>query len=243
MRLKLSDQKDFTRLDTLRGDHTEEAIRERIAGVRVSSSGGRAPEMNTARRPSLLIDIETKMREGKGPGYERWAKLHNLKQMAQTLIYLQEKGLDDYNLLNDKTTAASKRFNDLSSRIKELEAGLSANAELQKHIVTYSKTRQTYVEYRKAGYSKKFKEQHEADIILHQTAKKAFDALGLKKLPTVASLRSEYAPMLEEKKRAYKEYRQAKDEMRELLTAKSNVDRLFNVSVKTRDYSPDIPQI
>jgi len=226
----LPDQEKPTRCDTLKGDYTVAAIRERIAGLRVSSSAGRVPE---AQRPSLLIDIETKMREGKGAGYERWAKLHNLKMMAQTLIYLQERGLDDYAVLKEKTAAATARFNGLSGRIKELEAGLSANAEMQKQIVTYSKTRQTYIEYRKAGYSKKFKALHEADILLHQTAKKYFDALGYgkdKRLPTIASLRAEYAPMLDEKKKAYSEYQRAKSEMRELLAAKANVDRLLNIT-------------
>jgi hypothetical protein len=230
MRFTLPGQKQPTRLDTLRGDYTEEAIRERIAGQRVSSSAGRAPAPDMGQRQSLLIDIESKLREGKGPGYERWAKLHNLKQMSQTLIYLQEKSLDDYAVLKEKTEAATARFNELSDRIKELEAGLSSNTAMQKHIVNYLKTRQTYIDYRKAGYSKRFKELHESDIIIHQAAKKAFDELGLKKLPTVASLRAEYATMLEEKKKAYGEYRQAKTEMRELLTAKSNVDRLLKIT-------------
>ena len=225
------------RCDTLRGDYTEAAIRERIAGLRVSSSAGRdrtsdsAPETSSPRNPGLLIDIQTKMREGKGKGYERWAKLHNLKQMAQTLIYLQEQGLDDYAVLKEKSTASSIRFNELSDRIKELDTALAANAELQKHIVTYSKTRKIYEAYRKAGYSKTFKAEHEADIILHQAAKKYFDDMGYgkgKKLPTIASLRAEYAQVLEEKKQAHREYRQAKDDMRELLNARNNVDRLFN---------------
>jgi hypothetical protein len=133
------------------------------------------------RRPRLLIDIEMKMREGKGLGFERWAKIQNLKMMAKTLIYLQENGLDDYNLLKEKTASATVRFNSLADEIKELDGKLDANAALQKHIVTYSKTRQTYVAYRKAGYSKKFKELHEADILLHQTAKKAFDLAQLAK--------------------------------------------------------------
>jgi len=83
-----------------------------------------------APRPSLLIDIETKLRDSKGSGYERWAKLHNLRQIAQTLIYLQERGLDDYAVLKEKTAAATARFNELSGRIKELEAGLNVNATL-----------------------------------------------------------------------------------------------------------------
>lgn len=236
----LPDQEKPTRCDTLRGDYTEEAIRQRIAGLRrVSAPAGRAPISDTPRRPSLLIDIETKMREGKGAGYERWAKLHNLKQMAQTLIYLQENGLDDYAVLQQKSTAATARFNELSGRIKELETELTTNATLQKHIVNYSKTRQTYVEYRKAGYSKKFKELHEADILLHQTAKKVFDEMGLKKLPTIATLRAEYTPVLDEKKAAYKEYRQVKAEMRELLTAKANVDRLLYISDQRAEHETE----
>jgi hypothetical protein len=127
----LPDQEKPTRCDTLRGDYTVAAIRERIAGLRVSSPAGRAPEPNMSGRPSLLIDIETKMREGKGPGFERWAKLHNLKLMARTLIYLGERGLDDYAVLKEKTAAAAARFNELSGGIKELEAGLTANATLR----------------------------------------------------------------------------------------------------------------
>jgi cell fate (sporulation/competence/biofilm development) regulator YlbF (YheA/YmcA/DUF963 family) len=146
---------------------------------------------------------------------------------------LQENGLDDYNILKDKAAAASERFHSLSGQIKELDGQLNANAALQKHITTYVKTRQTYVEYRKAGYSKAFRAAHEADILLHQAAKKTFDELGYgkgKKLPTVASLRAEYTPALDAKKKAYAEYRAARDEMRELLTAKTNIDRLLNVT-------------
>lgn len=230
-------QKQPTRCDTLRGDYTEQAIRERIAGrLVVSAPAGMVPmipERTPTEKPGLLVDIESKMREGKGAAYQRWAKVHNLKQMAKTIIYLQEKGLDDYDVLRDKASATTARFNDLSSRIRELDDKLAANAALQKNIVTYSKTRSVYAEYKKSRWSKAYKSTHEADILLHQAAKKAFDDLGYgrdKKLPTVASLRSEYALALEEKKKAYREYQQAKTEMQELLTAKSNVDRLLNIS-------------
>lgn len=219
------------RMDTLRGDYTVAAVRERISGRRVVSPGGREPDSVTVtQRPSLLIDIESKIRQGKGAGYERWAKVFNLKQAAQTLIYLQEHGLDSYEALQEKASAATIRYNDLSSKIKDLEASLKANGELQKHIVNYSKTRDTYVAYRKAGYSKKFRAEHETDIILHQAAKKAFDDLGYgkdKRIPSVASLRTEYAAALAEKKSAYAQYREARAQMRELLLVKENVDRLL----------------
>ena len=232
----LPDQVRPTRCNTLKGDYTEAAIRECIAGLRIRSSAGKAFMPEAQGCYSLLIDIQAKIQQGKGPGYERWAKLHNLKGMAATLVYLQEQGLDDYDVLNEKASAASARFNELSEKIKTLDAGLAANAELQKQIVTYSKTRKTYTEYRKAGYSKKFKALHETDILLHQTAKKYFDELGYgkdKKLPTVASLRAEYTPMLEEKKQAHRAYRQAKSEMQSLVTARANAQRLLNITEGT----------
>ena len=232
----LPDQVKFTRCKSLKGGYTEDAIRERIAGASVRSSSGNSLDFGTGRSHSLLIDIQEKIQQGKGPGYERWAKLHNLKMMAQTLIFLQEQGLDDYDLLDERASAATERFHSLSDKIKTLDAGLVANAELQKQIVTYSKTRKTYVEYRKAGYSKKFKALHEADILLHQAAKKFFDERGYgkeKKIPTVASLREEYAPMLAEKKKAHRDYREAKSEMQSLVTARSNVQRLLNITEST----------
>ncbi len=69
--------------------------------------------------------------------------------------------------------------------------------------------------------------EHESDILLHKAAKNAFDELGVKKLPTVKSLQEEYAKLLAEKKAAYAEYRRSRDEMRELLLHKQNVDRML----------------
>ena len=248
-------QDNFTRCreKTLGADYTEDAIRERIMyrqEGRMPEHGRRAAPVRRGgspkaepQRPSLLIDIQAKIQAGKGPGYERWAKVFNIKQAAQTLIYLQEHGMTDYTQLAEKTAAATARFNSLSGRMKELEKSLNDNASLQKHIVNYSKTRDVYVAYRKAGYSKKFRETHEADILLHQAAKKAFDELGVKKLPTVASLRSAYAERLAEKKTAYREYRQAQSEMRELLVVKDNVDRILNIPERQPERERSVPHL
>ena len=95
-------------------------------------------------------------------------------------------------------------------------------AVLKKRIIHYAKTRDVYTACRKAGYSKKFKVEHESDILLHQAAKKAFDGLGLKKLPTVKSIQAGYAALLAEKKTAYAAYREARGEMICYLNAKEN---------------------
>lgn len=239
--------KQPARLDTLRGEYTEAAVRERIAGRRVVSSGGKENEAVTAaRRPSLLIDIQSKIQQGKGAGYERWAQVFNLKQAAQTLIYLQEHGLDSCDALREKATAATTRHHDLSGRVRALDAELKSNAELQKHIVNYSKTRDTYAAWRKAGRSNTFRAENEHDILLHEAAKKAFDDMGYgrdNRLPTVKMLRAAYAPALEEKKKANAEYRAAKAEMRELLLVKENVDRLLGVRERDRDLEAERPDL
>ena len=152
-----------------------------------------------------------------------------MKQMANTLNYLMEHNLLEYAVLEEKTAAATARHNELSAKIKAAEKRMAEIAVLRTHIINYAKTRDTYVAYRKAGYSKKFREEHEEEILLHQAAKEAFNELNVKKLPTVKALQAEYATLLADKKKAYGEYRQARTEMRELLTVKNNVDRVLSM--------------
>ena len=216
------------RKKTLGDDYTPEAIQERIEGRRVVSLSSRSKA--PAKQPckvNLLIDIQSKLQAGKGAGYERWAKVFNLKQMAQTMNFLEENGLLEYDALAARAAEGTARFNELSGTIKRTEGRMAEIAALQKQIVNYSKTRDVYAAYRKAGYSKKFLAAHETEILLHKAAKAAFNALHLQKLPTMKTLQAEYAELLAGKKKAYAEYAAAKKEMQAVLTAKANVDRLL----------------
>ena len=231
LRFRVPGQEKYTRCDTLKGDYTEQAIRERIAGTRTVKPR-RAPLLKPAPKVGLLVDIEAAVRAGKGPGYERWAKVFNIKQLSQAVIWLKEHGDMDYEGLQARAAETTDRFNGLSSLIKELESRMNANGELQKQIVNYAKTRAVYVEYRKAGYSKKFRAEHEADILIHQAAKKYFDGMGITKLPSVKALREEYAGLLEQKRKAYAEYKQARFDMKELQNIKANVDYLLDIPAR-----------
>jgi hypothetical protein len=223
-------QQRGTRLDTLGGDHTEQAIRERIAGTRiVVPSGGSAPEPVPETRFKLLIDIQEKMQQGKGAGYAHWAQRFNLKEAAKTLIFLQENGIESYDDLVEKAAAASTDFNTRNAKIKDEEKRMDEIRELHTEISNYSRTREVYKQYRAAGYSAKFHAAHEADIIIHQAAKRHFDSLGLKKLPTIAALKQEFAALLAERKRQYAGYQEAKEKMRQLAMAKGNVQQILGV--------------
>ena len=145
----------------------------------------------------------------------------------------------DYADLTAKADEATGRYHELSARIKAAEQRMAEIAVLKTHIINYAKTRDVYVAYRKAGYSKKFKAEHESEILLHQAAKNFFDESGLKKLPTVKSLQAEYAALLAEKKTAYADYRKARDDMKELLTVRANVQKLMGYEAQEHEKEAD----
>ena len=219
--------KNVVCLKTLGDGYGEADLCAALTGKHKHVPARRAAPAPAVPKVNLLVDIQAKLRAGKGAGYARWASKFNLKQMAQTLNYLNDHGLLDYKVLAEKTVAATARRNELSEKIKAAEKRMAEIAVLRTHIVNYAKTRDTYAAYRKAGYSPKFRSEHEADILLHQAAKQAFDQLNVKKLPKMKALQAEYAALLAEKKEAYAELRKARDEARELLTVKTNVDRVL----------------
>ena len=229
-------QKRFIRMDTLGADYTPDTLRTIIAGTKTHTpKKKRVMDAPTKPSGSLLIDIQAKLQKGKGAGYARWAKNFNLKQLSQTLIYLEENGLSDRDTLEDKAAAASTQYRQLSDAMKSKEQRMTEIKILQQHIINYARTRDTFVAYRKAGYSKKFLAEHESEIILHKAAKQFFDEQGLKKLPAVKSLQAEYTQLLSEKKAMYANYQKAREEMRSLQTAKANVDRILGETVPTEE--------
>ena len=237
------DQKRFVRMDTLGPGYTPAELKAVIAGERQHTPKKHKAKTRAPSKPQrtnqLLIDIQEKLAQGKGPGYEHWAKKFNLKQMAQTVAYLQEHDLMDYEALAEKSAAASARFRQLSAQIKDAETRMAEIAVLRTHVLNYVKTRDTYAAYRKAGYSKKFLAAHEGDILLHKAAKKYFDEQGLTKLPTVKRLQAEYAELMAKKKAAYGEYRQAREDMQELVTAKANIDRILGKEAPEHEASKE----
>ena len=225
-RLKLPGWNKPARLESLGKGYTMDDLLSVLSG---KSTHTPLPVRKKPEKVNLLVDIQAKLQAGKGAGYERWAKIFNLKQMAQTINYLTEHNLLDYALLEEKATAASNLHKELAEKIKTTDKRIAEVSSLRTHIINYFRTRDIYTAYREAGYSKKFLVEHEADILLHKAAKKAFDDLGLKKLPSIKSLQTEYAQLLAQKRKGRAEYKHARQEMRNLLSAKANVDRLINL--------------
>ena len=226
-------QKRFIRFKTLGVGYSEDEIKAVLAGKVEHHPRQKQPPKEQPFQ--LLVDIQAKLAEGKGGGYERWAKKYNLKEMSKTLLYLQEKKIDSADELRERAAAATERYHTLGDSIKAAEKRMGEIAVLRAHIVNYAKTRDAYAAYRKAGYSKKFLEAHREEIELHKAAKAAFDEADLKKLPKVKDLNVEYFELLSQKKAAYPEYRKAKEEMQELVRAQKNVERFFAEEKQTHE--------
>ena len=169
------DCKSSIRMNSLGEGYTEPDIHAVLSGERKHTPKKKHNPL-APQKDSLLIDIQRKMDEGKGAGYVNWAKKFNIKQMAQTVNYLREHGLMDYDVLKQRAADATGKYNRLSDEIKSAEKRMAEIAVLKTHIINYSKTRDVY---------------------------KAFDESGMTKLPTIKSLQAEYADLLTKKKAAY----------------------------------------
>lgn len=222
-------QKKFVRFRSLGEGYTPEDLASVFAGEREHQP--RKPGKR-AERPekklNLLIDIQAKMAAGKGAGYERWAKVFNLKQMAKALIFLQQNGIENVEQLDSLTAEAVQRMEALKSSIRADESRLAEIAVLRGHILNYVKTREVYQGYKASGFSKAYFEAHRQALTLHKAAKEVFNEQKLKKLPRVRDLNAEYAQLLEQKKKTYTEYRQQKNQMQDWLTTQKIVQVMLD---------------
>ena len=174
-----------------------------------------------------LIDIQARLTEGKGIGYEHWAKKFNLKAMAQTLILLQEKDLLNEDDLNQRIAELETKYHDALAVVKDLEGRMKANNELRYHIAAYTSTKNVAQQLKTAKRPAAFEEQHRAELTAYRAAAAYFKANSITKLPSPKKLEAEYAQLASEKAKFYEQYKEAKEELLKLKTAKQNVASFF----------------
>ena len=181
-----------------------------------------------------LVDIQSKMTEGKGIGYKRWLTKHNLKVMAQTVKLLQEKGLTDEDALNQRITELETKYHDSLAVVKDLEGRMKANNELRYHIAAYTSTKNVAQQLKTAKRPAAFEEQHRAELTAYRAAAAYFKANNITKLPSPKKLEAEYAQLASEKAKFYEQYKEAKEELLKLKTAKQNVASFFREEEQTQ---------
>ena len=177
-----------------------------------------------------LVDIEQKKAEGKGRGYERWATMHNLKQMAATLNVYQEYGFTSPEQLEAAVDTAYQEMRQTSGELKALETKLQGKKELQRQVLAYAKTKPAR-DGLKAQKSEKaraaYRQAHESDFIIADAAARYFKAHGITKLPARKALRDEIEQLVSKKSGLYNTYHEQKQRYAELQTVKRNIDQIL----------------
>ena len=199
-------------------------IKDRLQVARAEIA---APKQDGVQR---LVDIEQKMAEGKGRGYERWATMHNLKQMAATLNVYQEYGFTSPEQLEAAVDTAYQEMRQTSGELKALETKLQGKKELQRQVLAYAKTKPAR-DGLKAQKSEKARAAHrqayESDFIIAEAAARYFKAHGITKLPARKALQAEIEQLISEKDGLYNTYHEQKQRFKELQTVKRNIDQIL----------------
>ena len=186
-----------------------------------------APKQDSVQR---MVDIAAKKAEGKGRGYEKWATLHNLKQMAATVSIYEESGFSSPEELEAALAAANTELHETTGKLKAVESTLREKKDLQKQLLAYIKTKPARDGLRAQKTEKArraYREQHESEFIISESAARYFKAQGIAKLPASKTLQTEIEQLTKEKNALYNEYREKKENVRELQTVKSNLDKIL----------------
>ncbi len=186
-----------------------------------------APKQDGVQR---MVDIAAKKAEGKGKGYEKWATLYNLKQMAATVSVYEESGFSSPEELEAALAAASAGLHETTGKLKAVESTLREKKDLQKQLLAYIKTKPARDGLRAQKTEKArraYREQHESEFIISESAARYFKAQGIQKLPASKTLQAEIEQLTKEKNALYNEYREKKENVRELQTVKSNLDKIL----------------
>lgn len=188
--------------------------------------------INTLKQDSVqrMVDREAKRAEGKGIGYDRWAAVHNLKQMAATMSIYEESGFSSPEELEAALAAVSAELSSTHARLKAVESTLREKKDLQKQLLAYIKTKPARDGLRAQKTEKArrtYREQHESDFIISEAAARYFKAHGITKLPASKALQAEIEQLMREKNTLYNSYREKRERTTQLQTVKNNIEQIL----------------
>ena len=223
--------KRYIRLDSLGGEYTEESLRQTLKGQRTHIP--KIPRSDyTTSQVKRLIDVEAKLREGKGMGYMVWAERNNIDAKAQSIIYLKENNIASIDELEDQIRMLRAARNNLYASIRQKQDRMKVINQLRQAIRDYRRTKDVYTQYRQSGWSQKFYNEHREDIEAHKKAQAAYSAYE-GKMPTLKELTAEYDCLRDQKESDNTALEQLKPKLVTLNHIKYNFDIL------TRDYLPE----
>ena len=176
----------------------------------------------------LVIDLQTCIKAQQSEAYAQKVKLSNLKQMAQTVAYIQEHGynsLEDFHTAldqaSDQTSAARKSLKDTEQQLKDVNEQIHFTGQ-------YLAYKDLYAQYRKSHNRNKFYEEHKAELSLYETALRVLkEKSNGQKLPSMKSLYQEKDRLTELREVQRADFYNHRDQERELRTVDANIDMIL----------------
>ena len=175
---------------------------------------------------SRLIDIQAKLASGKGAGYERWAKVFNLKQLSKSVALLSEHGVSTEAELAQRINELQSQYSEVLEVVKDLETRIDENRELSRHVSAYLQNQKIAQRSKHAGNPAEYQETHRAQLTAYQAAAAYFKAHNIQKLPSLKQLKAEREELISEKAQFYQKYREAHKAWLDLATAQQNLEAL-----------------
>ena len=182
----------------------------------------------------LYINISTYVTTGNREGFERWAKLNNLKEAARTFNYLSENNLLNYEDFQQHVSDVDASFKAAEQRITQINNELNTQKVIQKHCDSYRLCRKVIEDCKSAKNPNAYRTKHQAEYQLHDSLKKELHDLGVTKIPSSAkiqkqieNLESEQAATVREKQELQKKQRTL-DIIRQNFTALLNAPQISN---------------
>ena len=211
-------------LDTLGSEYDETSLRRTLMGDHVhipKIPRGDFSESQVKR----LIDIEAKLRAGKGKDYQVWAERNNIDAKAQMIIFLKEHHIGSLEELNDQIQELSEQQKKLKASLREKQNRMKEINRLRQAIRDYSRTKEIYTQYRESGWSVKFYQDHRQEIEDHKNAQAIYSFLN-GKMPTLKELTAEYDRLKEQKENDQAVLNELKPKLTDLKHIRYNYDIL-----------------
>lgn len=232
--IKPPEGKRYIRLDTLGSEYDETSLRRTLAHDHVHIP--KIPRGDfTESQVKRLIDIEAKLRTGRGKGYQVWAERNNIDAKAQIIIFLKDHHISSVEELNDQIQELTDQQKELKASIREKQNRMKEINRQRLAIRDYSRTKEVYTQYRESGWSVKFYQEHRQEIEDHRNAQAVYSSHD-GKMPTLKELTTEYDGLKERKEND----QAALDELKPKLTDLKHIR--YNYEILERDSAPNSHQ-
>lgn len=225
--LKPPDGRRYIRLKSLGPEYDEDALRQTLAGdhAHIPKTPHADYSQNQIKR---LVDMEDKLRAGKGKGYQVWAERNNIDAISQTVIFLKEHHIGSLEELEKQIDDLQSAYEEKKASIRQAQNHMKEINRQRQAIRDYRRTKETYTQFSESGWSAKFYQEHRAEIEAHKNAQAVYE-LHDGKLPTLKELTAEYTAL----KGQLDAYKPDSAELKSKLSDLKHI--LYNYTILTRD--------